>query len=286
MGPLESFLGAIAQLQYLKNHLSRLDDVLETEPEPCGKVDPGHLQGDIHLEGISFSYSPGAPQVLQDIHVHIRPGEKVALVGPTGAGKSTLARLILGMHIPTTGTLRFDGQDIRDLDLPKLRRQVGVVLQETFFFDDTIRSNLTINRPDLPLERLRWAVQQACILDLTDAQPKGFDSRMGENGNLFSGGQRQRFSLARALAHDPAILLLDEATSALDLETEAELHSNLARLGCTRIVIAHRLATVKDADQILVLQGGNVIQRGDFQELSSAEGLFRELLVAMEQHHG
>lgn len=285
MGPLESFLGALVQVQYLQNHLSRLDDVLETEQEPCGTLDPGRLQGDIRLENVSFAYSPSAPDVVQNINLHIRPGEKVALVGPSGAGKSTLARLILGLHLPTQGSIRFDGRDLRELNLTCVRRQVGVVLQETFFFDDTIRSNLSLNRPDIPLDRLRLAAQQACILNLVDAQPRGFDARMGENGNLFSGGQRQRLSLARALAHEPAILLLDEATSALDLETEAELHVNLAGLGCSRIVIAHRLATVRDADLILVLERGRVVQQGTFQQLSDSEGLFHQLLQAMEHHH-
>lgn len=285
MGPLESLLGAIVQLQYLRNHLSRLDDVLETEQEPSGTLDPGRLQGEILLEKVSFSYSPGGPEVLQNINVHISPGEKVALVGPSGAGKSTLAQLILGLHLPTEGTIRFDGRDLRELDLPALRRQVGVVLQDVFFFDDTIRANLSLNCPDLPLDRLRMAAQQACILDQVDAQPEGFEARMGENGGHFSGGQRQRFSLARALAHEPAMLLLDEATSALDLETEAELHANLARLGCTRIVIAHRLATVMDADRILVLEQGRVVQQGTFEDLSVAPGLFHQLLHAMEHHN-
>jgi ATP-binding cassette, subfamily B, bacterial len=209
----------------------------------------------------------------------------VALVGPTGAGKSTLARLLLGLHLPDQGTVRFDGRDLRQLDLAALRNQVGVVMQETFLFDDTVRANLALHDDGLSLERLQRAARMACVDDVIGTLPRGFDSRVGENGGLLSGGQRQRLSLARALAHDPAILLLDEATSSLDLETEARVHANLARLGCTRIVIAHRMATVRDADRILVLQDGRIVQEGTFRELQRRPGLFRELLAAAEPDH-
>ncbi|HJW33515.1 MAG TPA: peptidase domain-containing ABC transporter [Holophagaceae bacterium] len=286
MGPLESLLGAATQLQYLGNHLSRLDDVMEAAPEATGGVDPGRLKGAIELEDVAFAYTPGAPPVVAQIHIALAPGEKVALVGPSGAGKSTLARLLLGMHHPTAGSIRFDGRDLRELDLPKLRNQMGVVLQDTFLFDDTVRANLSLNDPELPLERLRWAAEQACVLDVIEALPLGFEARVGENGGLLSGGQRQRLALARALAHDPAVLLLDEATSALDLETEAKLHANLAALGCTRIVIAHRLATVKDADRILMLEGGRLVQSGTYAALRASAGPFRTLVDAMEVAHG
>ena len=286
LGPLESLLSAAGQLQFVGNHLMRLDDVLDTPPEPTGEQAPGRLAGAIAIEGVSFAYSPGGPPVLQDITVDIRSGEKVALVGPTGAGKSTLARLMLGMHVPSMGGIRFDGRDLRDLDLPSLRRQMGVVLQDTFLFDATVRANLSLNDPSLPEARLVWAARMACIWDVIEGLPQGLDSRIGENGNLLSGGQRQRLSLARALAHEPSILLLDEATSALDLETEARLHANLASLGCTRILIAHRLATVRDADRILVVDGGRIVQSGRYGELAAQPGRFRELVAAMEQIHG
>ncbi|HEX9082137.1 MAG TPA: ATP-binding cassette domain-containing protein, partial [Holophagaceae bacterium] len=284
--PLESLLDALTQLQFMGNHLERLDDVLETAQEASGTLDPGRLKGAIELEDVTFSYGPGAPPVVRDIHLSIRPGEKIALVGPTGAGKSTLARLLLGMHLPSKGRIRFDGHELRDLDLPKLRNQMGVVLQETFLFDDTVRANLSLNDPEIPLERLKWAADQACIRQVVEAMPQGFNSPVGDNGTLLSGGQRQRLSLARALAHDPAILLLDEATSALDLETEAELHANLARLGCTRILIAHRLATVRDADRIFVLQEGRLVQEGNYDSLKATPGLFQELVKVMELAHG
>lgn len=282
MGPLGTLLESATQLQYLGNHLRRLDDVLETEGESSGSVDPGRLKGTIELRDVSFSYTPGAPPVLQSISLNIRPGEKVALVGPSGAGKSTLARLLLGMHLPTSGTVAFDGRDLRELNLQKLRNQMGVVLQETFLFDDTVRANLSLNDEHIPIERLRAAARMACVDGVIENLPAGYTNRVGENGCLLSGGERQRLNLARALAHNPAVLLLDEATSSLDLETEAKVHGNLASLGCTRIIIAHRMATVRDADRILVMQGGQVVQEGTFDELEGQDGVFRKLVHAKE----
>ncbi|MCL1908933.1 MAG: peptidase domain-containing ABC transporter [Holophagaceae bacterium] len=281
-GPLESLLSAYSQFQYLKNHFRRIDDVLETSVEPQGSIDPGKLSGMIEVEGLNFRYDPTAPWALEDIYVTIRPGEKIALVGPTGAGKSTLARILLGMHQPEKGSVRFDGRPIEALDLQKLRSQMGVVLQDTFLFNDTVRANMSLNNPDLGMDRLVDASRRACILDVIESLPQGFDTPLGENGSRLSGGQRQRLNLARALAHGPSILLLDEATSSLDLETEGQLHANLAAMRCTRIVIAHRLATVKDADRIFVLDKGRIVQRGNYQELQSSEGLFRNLVKAME----
>ncbi len=282
MGPLESLLNAVNQLQYVGNHLRRLDDVLETAQEPSGTVVPERLQGGIEFQDVSFAYGPGAPPAVQNVSLTIHPGEKIALVGPSGAGKSTLARLLLGMHLPDGGTIRFDGRDLREMDLAQLRNQMGVVLQETFLFNDTVRANLCLNDPEIPMERLRWAARMACVDDVIEALPKGYDNGIGENGSSLSGGQRQRLNLARALAHQPAVLLLDEATSSLDLETEAKVHANLASLGCTRILIAHRLATVRDADRILVVHGGQIVQAGTYEDLAQQPGLFQGLVQAME----
>ncbi len=285
MSPLESLLQTVGQLQYLGNHLERLDDVLTTPAEPSGDIDPGRLRGAIELKEVNFSYSPTDAPTLQDLSVRIHAGEKVAIVGPSGAGKSTLARLLLGMHLPSSGTIAFDGRDLCKLQLHKVRNQMGVVLQDTFLFDDTVRANLSLKDEEIPLERLRTAAELACVDDVIDALPDGFGSRLGDNGNVLSGGQRQRLNLARALAHDPAVLLLDEATSSLDLETERRVHANLASLGCTRILIAHRLATVQDADRILVMDEGRMVQEGTYAELAAREGLFRSLVHAKEFAH-
>jgi len=285
MTPLQSLLETVSQLQYLGNHLERLDDVLTTPPEPSGGENPGRLRGAIELEDVSFSYSPSEPPILHEVSVRIRAGEKVAIVGPSGAGKSTLARLLLGMHLPSSGKISFDGCDLRELDLQAVRGQMGVVMQDTFLFDDTVHANLTLPDEEIPLERLRAAARLACVEEVIDAMPEGFYSRLGDNGNVLSGGQRQRLNLARALVRKPSVLLLDEATSALDLETESRVHANLASIGCTRILIAHRLATVQDADRILVLQDGRLVQEGTFDELSEREGLFRSLVHAKEFAH-
>jgi len=277
--PLASFTEALLQLQSLVVHLRRLDDVLETAPEPAGGADPGRLSGAIELREVTCRYGREGPPALDRISLRIEAGSRVALVGPSGAGKSTLARLLLGLHRPDGGELRYDGRDLAELDFAKVRAQVGVVLQETFLFDDTVQANLALNAPDLPLERLRRAARMACLDEVLAALPEGYASRIGENGEQLSGGERQRLSLARALAHDPAILLLDEATSALDLATERRVQANLAGLGCTRIVIAHRLATVRDADRVLVLEAGRVVQDGRFEDLASEPGLFRRLLA-------
>ena len=285
LGPLEALLGTANQLQYLGCQLRRLDDVLETPPEPSGTLDPGRLRGAIELRGVSFRHSRDAPPAVRNLSLSIRPGEKLAIAGPSGAGKSTLARLILGMHLPSEGAIRFDGRDLRDLDLPRLRNQMGVVLQETFLFDDTVRANLSLNDPGLPLDRLQWAARMACVDAVIAGLPEGYDSRVGENGALLSGGQRQRLSLARALAHEPAILLLDEATSSLDLETEQRVHAHLAALGCTRILIAHRPATLRDADRILMMEAGEIVQEGPFAELCDRPGPLRSMLAALEPLH-
>ena len=286
LGPLESLLDAFTDMQYLASHLVRLDDVLENPVEPSGTLDPGHLQGVIEMEGVSFRYTEGSPWILRDINLFIRSGEKVALVGQSGSGKSTLARLLMGMILPTEGTVLFDNQDLRALDLAKFRQQLGVVLQEAFVFDDTARANVSLRDPSMSMEQIRWAAEVAQIHGVIERLPDGYETRLGENARTLSGGERQRICLARALAVEPSILLLDEATSSLDLEMEALVHSGLATLGCTRIVIAHRLETVKDADRILVLQGGTVVQQGTYDQLRLAPGMFQEAVLAMEGDRG
>lgn len=285
LAPLGSLLAAFGQIQFMGSHLARLDDVMETQAEPTGTKDPQNLRGIIALDHVSFSYTSNNQAAVEDISLEIRAGEKIALVGPTGAGKSTLARLLLGMHIPTRGLISFDGVDLREFNLSKLRNRMGVVLQDTFLLNDTVQANLCLNGPDISLRQMKEATRIACIDDVIEALPKGYDSVIGENGRTLSGGQRQRLSLARALAHNPSILLLDEATSSLDLETEAKVHKNLSTYGCTRIIIAHRLATVLDADRIIVMDQGRIVQMGTYDELSTSQGLFRTMVDSAEATH-
>lgn len=282
LAPLDSFVTAAMELQLLGTHLRRMDDVLETPIESSGGEDPGRLRGGIELEGVSYRHDARSPPVLDNVSIRIEPGEKVAIVGRSGAGKSTLARLLLGMHAPDAGSVRFDGRDLSSLSLRALRRQVGVVLQEPFLFDESVRANLALHDPMMSLAQMQDAAALACIDDVIEALPQGYDTRVGEGGGRLSGGQRQRLCLARALAHRPAILLLDEATSALDLATEARVHANLAALKYTRIVIAHRLGTVLDADRILMLEGGRVVQQGRYEDLAAVNGPFRRLVESLD----
>lgn len=267
--PLESLLDAVTAWQYASTHLQRIEDVLATPAEPTGEGSVT-LRGEVSLEHVSFRYARNSPDVLQDVTLHIRPGEKIALIGPVGHGKSTLARLLLGMYTPSSGVIRFDGRDLRELDLADVRRQLGVVAQEPFLFNDTIEHNIALSDPTLSHERIRGAARLACLDAVIDRLPDGFDTIVGENGATLSGGERQRLAIARALAHRPALLLLDEATSALDAETERRVHANLAALGCTRIVIAHRMQTVMDADRVLVIERGRIAAEGTWSEVNHA----------------
>ena len=264
--PLDSLIAAASQWQLVRNYLLRINDVLDATPETRGGARP-KLEGAISVENVSFRYSPRAELVLHDVSVAIRPGEKIALIGPVGQGKSTLARLLLGLYPPAGGAIRFDGRELRELDLSALRRQVGVVAQESFLFNDSIRYNISLNDPSIALERIREAARIACIDDVIERLPLGYDTIVGENGRNLSGGERQRLALARALAHQPAILLLDEATSALDEATERRVHNNLASIGCTRILIAHRMQTIADADRVLVLMQGRIAMQGTYDEI-------------------
>jgi len=280
LGALEALLAA-TQLQQLGCQLRRLDDVLETPVAPPGTQDPGRLRGELECREVTCRYAPGGPPVLHGLSFRIRSGERVALAGPSGAGKSTLVRVLLGLASPNQGSVRYDGRDLQGLALSMLRRQIGVVLQDAFLFDDTVRANLSLYGPGLPLERLRWAARIACVDEVIQALPNGYDSRVGENGGFLSGGQRQRLCLARALAHGPSLLILDEATGSLDLATERRIHANLAALGCTCLLISHRQATLEEADRILLMADGRIVQDGPSAEVRGSRA-FRALLPSFE----
>jgi len=207
------------------------------------------------------------------------PGQTIALVGATGAGKSTALGLLHRAFDPQSGVVKIDGMDIRGLTLSGLRRNIGVVFQEVLLFNRSVAENLRIGKPDATEEELRAACERAQVLDVVDRLPEGFATNAGERGRLFSGGERQRLSIARALLKDPPILILDEATSALDALTETRVQAALTEVmkGRTTFVIAHRLATIRNADRILVLQGGRIIESGSFDELVRLGGHFAEL---------
>ena len=261
--------------------LAEFFDVLDTEPavrDRADAMDPGHMRGLVEFKDVSFSYDGKRPAVA-DLSFTALPGETVALVGATGAGKSTALALLHRAFDPQSGTVSIDGMDIRALTLAGVRRNIGVVFQEALLFNRSLAENLRVGKPDATEEELRAACERAQILDVIERLPQGFDTNAGERGRLFSGGERQRLSIARALLKNPPILILDEATSALDALTETRIQAALTEVmkGRTTFVIAHRLATVRNADRILVFESGRIVESGPFDELIEVGGHFAEL---------
>src|SRR5690606_34113910 len=234
---------------------------------------------------VSFSYKPGERRILDEVELTVRAGERVAIVGPSGAGKSTLMSLLQRFYDPSIGTVRIDGHALRDLKQHSVRRHLGVVLQESVLFDDTVRANIAYGRPDATEEEIIAAAKAAHAHDFIQKLPGGYDSPVGERGSLLSGGERQRIAIARALLKDPKILILDEATSALDAESQALVQQALERLveGRTTFVIAHRLATVVNVDRIIVMKNGCIHEMGNHAELMVASDYYAELV---RQHLG
>lgn len=282
LGPLSNLIGAGGQFQLLGSYLERINDVLDAPPEqPSDKPQtPLELKGAIELEKVSFRYSTSSPLVVQDVSLRIEPGQMVALVGRSGAGKSTLANLLLGLYLPTSGRVLYDGVDLNNLDLRAVRAQMGIVLQDPSFFNYSLRDNITLSSPGLPLERVVEAARLAHIHEDILSMPMQYDTLLVDRGLSLSGGQRQRLALARALVHRPAMLLLDEATSALDAITESQVQQALASLQCTRIVIAHRLSTIRSADLIVVMDAGKVVEVGRHEELLAQNGHYARLIMA------
>ncbi|MCG8458154.1 MAG: peptidase domain-containing ABC transporter [Holophagales bacterium] len=280
--PLSSLVQTGVQLQLLRSYLDRIEDVMDTprEQDPTEVVAAPPLSGRITLENVSFRYSPMRPWVVRDVSLEIEPGSFVALVGTSGAGKSTLASILVGLYRPTAGAVLFDGIGLDRIDLRTLRKQMGIVLQQPYLFGDSIRNNISLGQPGLPLHRVVAAAKQAYIHEHIHGMPLGYQTVLADGGLSLSGGQRQRLALARALASRPAVLLLDEATSHLDVVSEQRVQEELERMRITRIVIAHRLSTVVNADQILVLDDGRVVQRGRHGELLAVPGPYRDLVQA------
>jgi ATP-binding cassette subfamily B protein len=256
-----------------------LDAVPAVRDRP-GAVDTGRLSGLVEFHDVSFSYDGKRPAV-EDLSFTALPGQTIALVGPTGAGKSTAIALLHRAFDPQSGFIRIDGMDVRGLKLAALRHNIGVVFQEALLFDRSIAENLQVGKPEATLEEMKTAAARAQALDFIE-RSGGFDTNAGERGRMLSGGERQRLSIARALLKDPPILILDEATSALDAVTEAKVNAALDEVmkGRTTFVIAHRLSTIRNATRILVFDHGRVIENGTFDELVARGGRFAELAKA------
>ncbi|MEM9488776.1 MAG: peptidase domain-containing ABC transporter, partial [Myxococcota bacterium] len=280
LGPLAQLVETAIRFQALMGYLARLDDVFEMELEQAERrpVRGQTLRGAITLDEVSMRYGPLAPLALRDVSVHVESGTFVAIVGRSGAGKTTLAGLLTGLYQPCSGRVLFDGSDLRELDITSVRQQIGVVPQNPYVFSKSVRHNIALADVRVGQEAIERAATLAQAHDFISAMPMGYDTPLSEGGKALSGGERQRIVLARALVRQPVILLLDEATSALDARTEAAVQRAIAGLDCTRVVIAHRLSTVRDADLILVVDDGALVEQGSHDELLTRRGIYHQLV--------
>ena len=282
MAPFRSLGMLVGQAQRAIAGGTRIFELLDAEPEIVEIENPRALpegRGHLRLEGVSFAYSPGAPEILTDIDLDVAAGRTIALIGPTGSGKTTLTQLIARFYDATRGRVIIDGEDVRDLRLDQLRHAVGMVSQEPFLFSTSVRDNIAYGRPEATDGEVRAAARMAQAETFIDALPEGFDTVVGERGLTLSGGQRQRVAIARAVIADPRILILDEATASVDASTEREIQTALAAVmeGRTTLVIAHRLSTLSLADELVVLEHGSVVARGTHQQLYDTSAVYREI---------
>jgi ATP-binding cassette subfamily B protein len=287
--PIQTLVQLYNQYQQGGAAVEKLRELLATEPsvpEADDAVDLPPIQGAIELDGVDFAYGPDTAPVLHGVDLRIEPGEVIAVVGPTGAGKSTIAKLVTRFYDPTAGVVRIDGHDLRTVTLGSLRHQLGVVPQEPFLFNGTIRDNIAFARPDAPDDEVRAACTAVGLDDLLDRLPDGLDTPVHERGSSLSAGERQLLALARAFLARPRVLVLDEATSNLDLRSEATIERALDVVleGRTAIIIAHRLATAMKADRIAVVDEGGIIELGTHDELVARGGHYAALHRAWSLH--
>ena len=290
--PVSNLVGTCMKLTQLRAYMERIEDVLETPSEARRNLTSQEraaatsFAGSIHVSDLSFKYPSETKPTLQHIAFTADPGECLAIVGPSGSGKSTLARLLAGLYEPLSGSIAFDGRDMRAWDLHSLREKLGIVTQDTRLFSGTIRDNVTLFDSSIPSEEVEAACRKACLDEAIQQMPMGYDTMLADGGSSLSGGQRQRLSLARALVRKPSVLILDEATSALDVITERAVQDNLRELRCTRVIVAHRLSTVVEADKIMVLEQGKLVGVGRHQELVARCATYRDLVQSQSEAAG
>jgi len=289
IAPINRLVSLGGRLQMVEGDMNRLDDVLRYRIDPSAGSGSGELppvgaavrlNGFLELREVSFGYSRLDPPLIESLHLSLKPGSRVALVGGSGSGKSTISRLVTGLYEPWGGEILFDGRRRRETPAGVLTGSLAAVDQNVFLFEGTVRENLTLWDATIPLPEVVTAAKDACIHEDIAARPGGYDSPVEEGGANWSGGQRQRLEIARALVGRPSVLVLDEATSALDPTTESRIDENLRRRGCTCLIVAHRLSTIRDADEIIVLEKGKVVQRGTHDELKGVDGPYSRLISA------
>jgi ABC-type bacteriocin/lantibiotic exporter with double-glycine peptidase domain len=290
--PLNTFVTFGATLQELEADMNRLDDVLQypkdveysaeaqkkRDAAGAPMADAVKLSGHVELRDVSFGYSPLEKPLIQDFNLTIQPGQRVALVGTSGSGKSTIARVVSGLYQAWSGQILFDGVPRAKLPPSLIKNSLAVVDQDIFLFGGTIRDNVTMWDSTVPVNTVTGACRDAAIDDVIQNRLGTYGSEVEEAGGNFSGGQRQRLEIARALVSNPTILILDEATSALDPATEFHIDEATRRRGCTCIIVAHRLSTIRDADEIIVMEKGKIVQRGTHEEMKDKPGPYRELI--------
>lgn len=287
-GPLNSLIQFGNNLQMLEANIIRINDVMRAEEDPVYGYQAdraafegiGKLAGRIELKNVTFGYSPLDPPLIEDLSLTLEPGHRIALVGGSGSGKSTVAKLVSGLYSPWSGEVCFDGKPLPEIPRDVFANSVGMVDQDIVFFSATVRENLSLWDNTIPEADIIAAARDAEISEVITSRPGGYQSLLDEGGTNFSGGQRQRLEIARSLVGNPSILILDEATSALDASTEALIDHNIRRRGCSCLIVAHRLSTIRDADEIIVLERGKVVERGSFEELMKAGGVFKLLMEA------